>query len=322
MAPNLEPGIEHRLRAAIDPQLTQRVVMLALAERAAPSRGGCRRQCQRRVDSTRRHDGVIVQVVAETDRYRASHERLAVELTNRNVLVTGATSGIGNQLARQLAARGNRVFACGRDPERLAELRTVDGIEVITAELSTAADRTRLLDDVTRRGGVDIVVNNAGVQNLVDAHRPPAWDAIERELAVNLAAPIHLVHLFLPQIIERSSAQRPGAIVNITSGLALAPKASAAPYCAAKAGLRAYTTALRWQLRDDPVLVIEALPPLVKTPMTAGRNDDGISADDCAAAIVRGLENDRRQIYVGKSALLRKVMRVSPRLGEKIMRDS
>ena len=73
---------------------------------------------------------MIVQVVAETDRYRASHERLAVELTNRNVLVTGATSGIGNQLAGQLAARGNRVFACGRDPGRLAELRTVDGIEV------------------------------------------------------------------------------------------------------------------------------------------------------------------------------------------------
>lgn len=245
-----------------------------------------------------------------------------MKLTDRRILVTGATSGIGYELTRQLAARGNSVVACGRDPGRLAALASLADVTPIAADLSTASGRVQLCDDVTRAGGVDALINNAGVQHLVDARSPMPWGAIESELAVNLAAPIHLVHLLLPLILRASTSERPGVILNVTSGLALAPKASAAPYCAAKAGLRSYTAALRWQLRDEPVWVVEALPPLVKTPMTEGRNDDGISAEQCAAEILRGLAADRREIYVGKSALLRRVMRIAPRLGQRIMRDS
>ena len=113
-----------------------------------------------------------------------------------------------------------------------------------------------------------------------------------------------------------------GAIVNVTSGLALAPKAASAPYCASKAALRSHSQALRWQLRATPVRVVEALPPLVRTEMTAGRNDGAMEPAACAQQIVRGLRNDRTEIYVGKAQLLRIIMRVAPSLGRRIMRDS
>jgi uncharacterized oxidoreductase len=86
--------------------------------------------------------------------------------------------------------------------------------------------------------------------------------------------------------------------------------------------LRSYSQGLRWQLRESPVAVIEALPPLVKTAMTEGRNEDAMAPSECARQIVRGIQADKSEIYVGKAKLLRVVMRVSPALGRRIMRDS
>jgi uncharacterized oxidoreductase len=123
----------------------------------------------------------------------------------------------------------------------------------------------------------------------------------------------------LPLLARQPSA----AILNITSGLALAPKKSSPVYCATKAGLRSFTRALRYQCEDalPHVHVVEALPPLVDTAMTHGRGRGKISPEACAAEIVAGLKAGRREIHVGKAKLLRAVIRLSPALGYRIMRD-
>ena len=167
-----------------------------------------------------------------------------------------------------------------------------------------------------------MLINNAGTQTEVDALAPPDWPLLRRELEVNLAAPIHLIHLLLPSLAARGSSSDPSVIVNVTSGLALAPKAASAPYCATKAGLRSYTKALRWQIHEQNVRVVDAVPPLVRTPMTAGRHAGAISATQCAAQIVAGLTGEREEIYIGKAKLLRRVMRIAPAVGERRMRRS
>ncbi len=138
-----------------------------------------------------------------------------------------------------------------------------------------------------------------------------------QEVSINLAAPIELTRLMLPQMKSCSFAR----VVFVTSGLALAPKQSSPVYCASKAGLRSFAKSLRAQLRlaQWPIEVTEALPPLVDTDMTRGRGRGKISAQSAAYEILQGIEAGKREIYVGASALLRIMMRISPKLGESIM---
>jgi uncharacterized oxidoreductase len=138
------------------------------------------------------------------------------------------------------------------------------------------------------------------------------------EMAVNFSATVALSVGLLPLLTRQESA----AIINVTSGLALAPKTSAPVYCVTKAAVRSFTRALRYQCENSHshILVLEALPPMVDTEMTAGRGRGKISAERCAAEILAGVKAGQHEIYVGKSALLRTIMRTSPALGYAIMR--
>lgn len=98
---------------------------------------------------------------------------------------------------------------------------------------------------------------------------------MEREIAINVDAVVHLCQGVVPVLKQRDEA----ALVNVSSGLAIAPKASAPVYCASKAFVRSYSQALRYQLEETSVRVFDLAPPLVKTDMTAGRNEGAITAD-------------------------------------------
>jgi uncharacterized oxidoreductase len=108
-------------------------------------------------------------------------------------------------------------------------------------------------------------------------------------------------------------------VVNVTSGLAIAPRAGGPIYCASKAALRSYTQAVRAQLAGTRVRMIEALPPVVETALTAGRGGNKMSAAACAAAIVRGIERDASQIDIGMVRLLTALHSLSPALARRIM---
>ncbi|MEU9609250.1 SDR family NAD(P)-dependent oxidoreductase [Streptomyces sp. NPDC048057] len=247
-----------------------------------------------------------------------------MNLTGRTVLVTGGTRGVGRALTRRLVGLGARVVAVGRAAGGLADLTAEYGERVSTealdlADLDAVDAFTDTLPD--RHPEVSVVVNNAGVQHLSDfltADPRELRPVLRRELAVNLDAVITLSTGLLPHLRSHPSA----AIVNISSGLAFAPKASAPVYCAAKSAVRTFTRSLRYQCEDAAphVRVVDAVLPLVDTDMTAGRGRSKISPAEAARSVVEGVARDRTEIYVGRARLLPGLMRIAPSLAHRALR--
>jgi uncharacterized oxidoreductase len=237
-----------------------------------------------------------------------------MRLKGKTALVTGGTDGIGAQLIRQLRDKGVTVITSGRSPERCAATRA-DGFEVIEADLSQPAGVEALIAGLGERD-IDILVNNAGVQTVYD-FRSGEVDlrGAEATFNLNLNAPVQIIARLLPVLRRRGEA----LIVNVTSGLAVAPNAGSPVYCGSKAGLRSYTMGIRHQLKDTGVKVLEALPPLVDTRMTAGRGSKKMSSEECARQIVAGMERGTETINVGMVKVLQLVNSISPALARRIM---
>lgn len=248
-----------------------------------------------------------------------------MDLSHRTILVTGATRGIGRELTDQLIVLGAHVVAAGRDHELLESLSAIHGRQVTTwaVDLANPAAVDALVDTLpARHPRVSIVINNAGVQaitHLLTDDPGTLRPALRRELAVNVDAVVALSAGLLPHLSRQPSA----AIVNVTSGLALAPKASAPVYCASKSAVRTFTRALRYQCQEDAphIQVSEVMLPLVDTDMTIGRGRDKISAAAAAAAIIAGIRRGSAETYVGKARILPALMRLSPALGYRILRS-
>lgn len=242
----------------------------------------------------------------------------------RHVLVTGASRGIGRALCVQLAASGAQVLAAARDAEALSELAEELGpaVQTLCCDLTDPDQRRELILQAVSGGApVDGLINNAGLQLEADyalASHPDLAADIALEAALNLEAPAHLSAAFLRHLPAREG----GFLVNVTSSLALHPKAEAPFYCASKAGLRSFTRALRYQAQASlpGLLVSECILPLVDTGMTAGRGRGKISAEAAAAGLLNGLARRQPEIWVGKARVLRWIDRVSPMLAARILR--
>jgi uncharacterized oxidoreductase len=233
--------------------------------------------------------------------------------TQLTVLITGGATGIGFALAEKFHSVGNRVIVVGRSETALSKASSaLPGVETYAADISIAQDRDRL---VARFPDVSVLVNNAGVQiNTPIAESTP--EEIVHELNVNFLAPVLLSRAFLPLLVQQPLA----AIVNVSSGLALVPKETAAMYCASKAALHNFTKALRWQLEGTSVRVFEVIPPLVETAMTTGRGKGKISSAQLAEEFWEGFKADRYEMLIGKTKLLKLVNRLAPSVAERIMR--
>lgn len=238
-----------------------------------------------------------------------------MQISGKTVLVTGGTDGIGAQLIRQLRDKGATVITQGRNTQRCAATQA-DGFEVIEADLGGQAGVDAVLAAVAGRQ-IDILINNAGAGVDHDFRDPglPDLAASDATIFLNLNAPIHLITQLMPVLKARPQAM----IVNVTSGLAIAPRAGGPVYCATKAALRSYSQALRAQLKDTPVHVLEALPPVVETKLTAGRGSRKMAPEECARQIVAGIESDADEVNVGMVKLLQLVHSVSPALARSIM---
>jgi short-subunit dehydrogenase involved in D-alanine esterification of teichoic acids len=160
------------------------------------------------------------------------------------------------------------------------------------------------------------LINNAGVQYNVRADDADySLAQIRAEVDINLLAPIALTHALLPHLQAKNAAW----IVNVTSGLGYVPKRTAAVYSATKAGLHLFTRALRVQLAGSSVRVVEAVMPLVDTPMTQGRARGKLPAAQAARALIKGLLARRTDIYIGKARALPLLLRWAPALVERAL---
>ncbi|WP_158968600.1 SDR family NAD(P)-dependent oxidoreductase [Chachezhania sediminis] len=243
-----------------------------------------------------------------------------MRLEGTRIAVTGASRGIGRALVLGLLARGAGVVAIARDGAALAALPG-ERVERLTCDLADPVARTALIEQLSDGRRLDGLINNAGIQIEDDltAGLAGAGERIETELAVNLAAPMHLSAGLLPVLGRGPQA----VLVNVNSGLALAPKRSAVVYCASKAGLGSFTRGLRYQVEDAglPVRVIDAVMPLVATDMTAGRGAGKIMAEQAAEALLSGVEAGQDEIWIGKARSARVLHRLAPGLLQRMLRN-
>jgi uncharacterized oxidoreductase len=237
-----------------------------------------------------------------------------MNLTGKTALVTGGNDGIGREIARRLRAKGAKVIVSGRHPGRLAAAQA-EGFEAIAADLSNAAGIDALVAALDGKT-LDILVNNAGMGATYRIDAPIDLAEVDRCLFLNFHAPIHLATRLLPALRQRPEAM----IVNVTSGLAIAPRAGSPVYCATKAALRSFTMTLRRQLRGTNVHVLEALPPLVDTAMTASNQRHAkLPASECARQIVAAMAAGRDEANVGAVRWLRRLYSLSPALARRLM---
>lgn len=187
-----------------------------------------------------------------------------MNISGNTILITGGTSGIGRGLAERLHARGNKVIVAGRRQELLDEIASRNpGIEGVRLDVADAASIEPFAADVKRRfPDLNVLINNAGIGGLEDY----TADAINVERAMNIlqtnvASVIRLTAAFLPHL--RSQAQ--ATVMATTSGLAFVPLPKGPTYSASKAFLHGWLEALRFQLRDTSVEVLELPPPYVQT---------------------------------------------------------
>lgn len=236
-----------------------------------------------------------------------------MDVNGKVALVTGGSDGIGREIALQLQAAGADVIVTGRSVEKLRAMAAL-GFTTVACDLSQEQGIDTVVG-IAAGKPLALLVNNAGVGSSYAPDDISTLADAAHCIDTNLYAPIALATRLLPQL----KAQPEAMIVNVTSGLAIAPRGGGPIYCATKAGLRSYTQALRFQLKDSGVKVLEALPPVVETNMTAGRAGKKMSAHDCAAEIVRGIRSNKAEISVGQTKLLQLVYSISPALARRVM---
>jgi NAD(P)-dependent dehydrogenase (short-subunit alcohol dehydrogenase family) len=194
-------------------------------------------------------------------------------ISGQVVIVTGASSGLGEQLARVLAAAGAVPVLAARRADRLALLQDeLPGIDTVACDVTDAGDRDRLIETVIERHGrLDGLVNNAGIGATGPALRTGV-DAFARVLEVNLTAPFALSCL----AASRMRANGGGAIVNVASvmGLRSIGEIPDAAYVASKAGIIGLTRELASQWGRYGIRVNAVAPGFFASEMTAELGDD------------------------------------------------
>ena len=234
--------------------------------------------------------------------------------TNNTVLITGGSAGIGFELAKLFAEKGNKVIITGRDEQRLKTAVTkLTNATGILSDVTDPAQVDQLVARITRdHNDLNIVINNAG-----KAHYYKLGDEIDvaekaaEEMQTNYLAPIRLTEKLLPLLKKQNTS----AIVNVSSIVALAPGRRLATYAASKAALHSYTRTLRVTLEKTAanVKVFELMPPLVNTEFSkviGGEN--GIPPRQVAEDLLRALDENNYEIHVGNTAYVYQLSLSSP----------
>ena len=213
-------------------------------------------------------------------------------MQGHTVLVTGGATGIGFGIAELFAAAGSKVIISGRRQEALDQAKKkLPKLVALSCDLSRVEERERLGKWLEEKyPALDVLINNAGIQQRMDVHEADFWIRTREELAINLEAPLHLSHLLLPLLSRNKSSY----IINVSSGLAFAPMARAPVYCATKAAIHSFTQSLRRQVAPDAIEVIEIIPPAVNTDL----GGVGLHAKDTPVA--EFIAAVREQLIAGK----------------------
>jgi short-subunit dehydrogenase len=221
-----------------------------------------------------------------------------VQIRDRTAVVTGASSGIGQEIVTALAERGARVIATARREDRLQALAdAVPGVVPVAADVTDRAGRARIL---SQAGQVDVLVNNAGIGYFGMVEQMRSED-VERLFEVNVLAAMALARDVLPGMLERGA----GAVVNISSVAAYVAVPPLTVYAATKFALQGFSEALRREVAGTGVAVHTVNPGVTRSEFVvaaqgaasplvqAGFNAAALPPWTVANAVVRAVERDR-----------------------------
>lgn len=251
-----------------------------------------------------------------------------MKLADKVVVVTGGGSGLGQELVRQLVARGASVAALDISEPGLAETSAGLDPKRVTSFVGSVADRAFVEQlparVIERYGRVDGLINNAGLIHPFVRFHELEWSAIDRVLDVNLKGTMNTMHAFLPHLLARPE----GHVLNVGSigGVVTVPGQTV--YSASKAALKLLTEGVHFELMHSNVRVSLALPGQMDTkiidnskiPIPAAaltsemRRFKGVTAAKAAAQVLDGMEADAYHIIVGADArFMNAFNRLSPR---------
>ncbi|MFM4739456.1 SDR family oxidoreductase [Aeromonas veronii] len=227
-----------------------------------------------------------------------------MNLEGKLVLLTGASGGIGEELAQELAAQGARLLLHGRRGpalERLCKsLPHPERHQVVLADLGSAQERAKLLQHPALEHGIDILINNAGCNQFAWLE-DQSFEQVERQLLLNIEAPIQLTRALLPTM------RKPGIIMNMGSSLGSIGYPGYSVYCASKFALRGFSEALGRELEGSGIKVLHFAPRATRTKlnseaayeMNAALGTQTDSPQEVAEEAVIALCNETRRSWLG-----------------------
>lgn len=220
-----------------------------------------------------------------------------MKISNNKILITGGASGIGLGLTERFVNENNTVIICGRRESVLKEVSDkYPSVITKTCDLSITEEREALFDWISENhSDVNVLVNNAGIQQWMKITDDNFYERTKEELAINIEAPLHLTSLF----IKLKSLQ---TIINITSALSYVPLTKVPVYSASKAFMRSFTQSLSELLKSNNIEVIEMIPPALNTDLGGkGLHDVFPPVSEFIDAIFAQLKEGKTRLTFGFS---------------------
>src|SRR6266496_4277663 len=240
-----------------------------------------------------------------------------MKLNGNTILITGGTSGIGYEMAKEFIKNRNTVIVTGRNEQKLQKVKNeLKGVHTIKSDVSDPDDVKALYENVAKNyPSLNVLINNAGVMIEINLQRHQLSPTdLTKEIDINVKGTIWMNDAFIPLLKKN----RNSATVTISSMLAFVPLAITPVYCATKAALHSYTISLRQQLKNTDVKVFELAPPATETELLASFNEEDrkgvstMSVQAMVASFLKGFSNDKFEICPGQSSQLRFMSRFFP----------
>jgi short-subunit dehydrogenase involved in D-alanine esterification of teichoic acids len=212
-----------------------------------------------------------------------------MDITNRTVFIAGATSGIGLELARRFATAGSTVIVGGRRTDLLDQI-AAEGFATVQIDVTDQDSIDRACDTILEtHPNLDTIVTMSGVMIPEDLRDLAHFSDAEKTIDTNLLGTIRVIDAFTPHLIARGT----GTIITVSSGIGFLPFPVMPTYAASKAGVHAYSEALRAQLDGTGIEVAELVPPAVATtPEYAQRNPRALGLAEFATEVMDLLQID------------------------------
>lgn len=235
-----------------------------------------------------------------------------MKLKDKKIVITGAGSGIGKELVKSLLKEGSFVIGVDVNSDNLENTKQEINDESFVTYVLDVSDREKINDFKTyctsTYGQIDGLINNAGIVQPFVSYSDMSEDVVSKIMKVNLFGPLHLIKLFLPEMLNKKEAH----IVNVSSMAGFFPFPKQSIYGASKAALKIFSEGLYAELLDTNVHVTVVMPGAINTNIlknshvemkeTNSKYNVSMEASEAARIIVDGIKKNKFQIFLGKDA--------------------